>query len=44
MVKKENKILIYRVAGGKHITPTLPIFLLALKAFSSFLKDHVFSS
>lgn len=44
MVKKENKILICRVAGGKHITPTLRVFLLALKAFSSFLKDHVFFS
>lgn len=44
MVKKEKKKLIFRIAGGKHITPTLPVFLLALKAFSSFLKDHVFFS
>lgn len=44
MVKKEIKILICRVAGRKDITTTLLIFLLALKAFSSFLKDHVFFS
>lgn len=45
MVKKENKIFICNVAGGKHIATTLSIFLLVLKAFSSFLKEaHVFFS